>query len=202
MRRYFVTLKIPHVFIFLSLIILFCSVLTYIIPSGQYQRKTITRNQIEQTVIIPGSYEQVPKHYSLQGLILGEEIEGKAHPTSLLGLFSSIPKGLNQAASLIFFVFTIGAVFNLIQETGTVNIIVFKLLQKFRHSPMLLTFILYTTFALSSTFLGMSAEFIPLIPVLMILSKEMGYDRMFGLAMLIIPVSIGWSTAITNPFTV
>ncbi|MGK7396848.1 MAG: YfcC family protein [Candidatus Cyclobacteriaceae bacterium M3_2C_046] len=202
MKRYFNNLKIPHVFIFLSAIILFCSILTYIVPSGQYERTTKTYNQIEQTVIVPGSYQEIPKYFSLIGLVLGVNIEGKASPTSLLGLFSSIPKGMNQAASLIFFVFTIGAVFNLIQSTGTINIIVFKLLRKFKNSPILLTFILFTVFALSATFLGMGAEFIPLIPILLILSKEMGYDRLFGVSVLLVPMGIGWSTAITNPFTV
>lgn len=202
MKKFLSTLRIPHVFIFLSGIILFCSLLTYIVPSGSYDRATKLYNHIEQTVIVPGSYHEIPKHYSVKGLILGEDIKGEASPTSLLGLFSSIPKGMNQAAALIFFVFIIGAVFNVIQHTGTINVFVFKLLKRFKNSPVLLTFILFTAFALAATFLGMGAEFIPLIPILLILSKEMGYDRLFGVSILLIPEGIGWSTAITNPFTV
>ena len=202
MKKFLSSVTIPHVFIFLSGIILFCSILTYIVPSGSYERTTRTYNNIQQTVIVPGSYQVIPKHFSVKGLILGSDVEGSAGPTSLLGLFSSIPKGMNQAGALIFFVFIIGAVFNVIQHTGTVNVFVFKLLKKFKHSPVLLTFILYTGFALAGTFLGMGAEFIPLIPILLILSKEMGYDRLFGVSILLIPEGIGWSTAITNPFTV
>lgn len=202
MKKFFAQLSIPHVFIFLSGIILFCSILTYLIPSGSYERITKKYNNIEQTVVVSGSYHEIPKHFSLKGLILGDDVEGKASPTSLLGLFSSIPKGMNQAASLIFFIFIIGAVFNLIQHTGTVNVFVYKLLKKFKNSPTLLTFILFTGFALAATFLGMGAEFIPLIPILLILSKEMGYDRLFGVSILLIPEGVGWSTAITNPFTV
>jgi len=202
MKKFLSGLSIPHVFIFLSAIILFCSLLTYVIPSGSFERTTKTYNRITQTVIVPGSYQEIPKYYSFKSLVLGGTVEGKAIPTSLLGLFSSIPKGMNQAASLIFFVFIIGAVFNLIQHTGTVNVFVFKLLKKFRKSPVLLTFFLFTAFAFAATFLGMGAEFIPLIPILLILSKEMGYDRLFGVSLLLIPQGIGWSTAITNPFTV
>lgn len=102
MKKLLSKLSIPHVFIFLSAIILFTSFLTYIIPSGRYERTTKTINNIERTVVIPGTYQQIPKQYSVKGLILGDEVEGKATPTSLLGLFSAIPKGLNQAASLIF----------------------------------------------------------------------------------------------------
>lgn len=202
MKKVFSKISIPHVFIFLSIIILFCSLLTYIVPSGSFERKTETFKKIERTTVIPGTYQEIPKHYSVKGLILGDNVAGKASPTSLLGLFSSIPKGMNQAASLIFFIFIIGAVFNLIQHTGTLNVFVFRLLKKFRNSPVLLTFILYTGFAFAATFLGMGAEFIPLIPILLILSKEMGYDRVFGVSILLIPEGIGWSTAITNPFNV
>lgn len=202
MKKILSKFSIPHVFIFLSIIILFCSILTYIVPSGSFERKTEVFKNIERTIVIPGTYYEIPKHYSIKGLILGENIDGKASPTSLLGLFSSIPKGMNQAAALIFFIFIIGAVFGLIQQTGTVNVFVHSLLKKFRKSPVLLTFILFTFFALSNTFLGLGAIFIPLIPILLILSKEMGYDRVFGVSILLIPQGIGWSTAITNPFTV
>jgi uncharacterized ion transporter superfamily protein YfcC len=202
MKKLLSKLSIPHVFIFLSAIILFSSILTYLIPSGSYERTTKTINNVERTVVIPGTYKEIPKQYSLKGLILGGKVEGKATPTSLLGLFSAVPKGMNQAAALIFFVFIIGAVFNLIQHTGTINVVINKLLKKFRGSPMTLTFILYTVFAFGGTFLGMGAEFIPLIPILLLLSKEMGYDRIFGVSILLIPEGIGWATAITNPFTV
>lgn len=202
MKKFLTNVSIPHVFIFLSIIILFCSILTYIVPSGSYERTTETFHNIQRTITIPGTYKEIPKHYSLKGLILGDDVPGEASPTSLLGLFSSIPKGMNQAAALIFFIFIIGAVFNLIQHTGTINVFIYYLLKKFRDSPVLLTFILYTGFALAATFLGMGTEFIPLIPILLILSKEMGYDRVFGVSILLIPEGIGWSTAITNPFTV
>jgi len=46
----------------------------------------------------------------------------------------------------------------------------------------------------------MGTEFIPLIPVLIIISKQLGYDRVFGVAILIVGTGIGWTTAITNPF--
>ncbi len=202
MKKILRNFSIPHVFIFLSLIILFSSVLTYIIPSGQYERVTRKIGKAERVMVVPGSYNEIPKHYSLKGLILGDKVDGMASPISILGLFTAVPKGMNQAASLIFFVFIIGAVFNLIQHTGTVNVIIYKLLNRFRKKPMILTLFLYTGFALGATFLGMGAEFIPLIPILIIISKEMGYDRLFGISILILPMSIGWSTAITNPFTV
>jgi len=202
MNSFLKRFNVPHVFIFLSAIILFCSALTYIVPSGQFERTTRTVGQMQQTVVVPGSYKELPKHFSLKGLILGESVEGKASPTSFLGLFTSIPKGLNQSAALIFFIFTIGAVFNLIRHTGTIHVIIYGLMRRFRHAPNLLIFGIYLAIALLSSFLGMGTEFMPLIPLFMIISKESGYDRIFGLALLVVPFSLGWTTALTNPFTV
>lgn len=192
----------PHVFIFLSIIILFIAVLTYIIPSGQFERTTRTMGNMEQNVVVPGSYERLEKHISLKGILLGEKIEGKASPTSLLGLFTSIPKGLDQSAALIFFVFTIGAVFNLIRQTGTIHVMLYGLMRRFKHTPNALIMGIYVVILLLSTFLGMGMEFLPLIPLFMMIAKDAGYDRIFGLAMLALPFSMGWTVALTNPFTV
>lgn len=192
--------KIPHVLIFLSAIILFSGALTYVVPSGIFERVTKKTGNVEQTLVVTGTYKEIQKNYSVQGTLLGEDVNGFASPTSLLGLFTAIPKGLNEAAALIFFVLIIGAVVNLIKHTGTIDVFISKLLTRFIHSPVLLVFILYFAFAFASTFLGMGAEFIPLIPVLLLISKQLGYDRIFGIGIFIIGGDIGWATAITNPF--
>lgn len=195
-------LNFPHVFIFLAGIILFSAVMTYIVPSGEYERTTKVYGNIEQTVVIPGSYAKIEKHISLKGLIFGEEKEGKASPTSLLGLFTAIPRGLQQSAALIFFVFTIGAVFNLIRETGTVHVFIYSMMRTFRRNPDLLILMIYSIILLLATFLGIGTEFMPMIPLFMIIAKEYGYDRIFGLSLLMIPFGLGWTVALTNPFTV
>lgn len=195
-------IRIPHVFIFLSGIILFCSILTYLIPSGSYQRTTQSYGEIERNIVIPGTYKQIPKHFSLKGFIFGNPVEGEATPISLLGVFTAIPKGMSQSAGLIFFIFTVGAVFSLIQDTGTINAIIFKIMDKFRSAPVLLPAIIFTTIALASTLLGMGAEFIPMIPIFLIVSKKLGYDRLFGVSFLLLADGVGWTSGITNPFNV
>jgi uncharacterized ion transporter superfamily protein YfcC len=202
MKVNFRKVSIPHVFIFLSAIILFSAILTYIVPSGQFERKTKQVGHIEQTVIIPGSYQKLDKNFSLKGFVLGENMEGKASPTSLLGLFTSIPKGMNQSAALIFFVFIIGAVFNLISHTGTINVVMFNLLVRFRTQQTLLLLSIFIFVAAINSFMGMGPMLIPLVVIFLYISKDFGYDRVFGVALFLMPMTIGWTTAITNPFTV
>ena len=53
-----------------------------------------------------------------------------------------------------------------------------------------------------SSFLGVVSELIPLIPIFLLLAKEFGYDRMFGFGLITLPIFIGWTAAMTNPFNV
>ena len=133
-------------------------------------------------------------------MILGVEAFGFASTTSVLGFFTAIPIGLNEAAALIFFVLIIGAVVNIIKHTGTIDVFISMLLKRYSHSPVLLVFIFYFAFAFVATFLGLGTEFIPLIPILLLISKQLGYDRIFGIGIFMIGGDIGWATAITNPF--
>jgi len=194
--------KIPHVFIFLFWIIIICSLLSYVIPSGSFERTTKDYGKMTQTVIVPNSYKEIPKNYSLKASLIGENIEGKSSPVSALGILSAIPKGLGDSAILVFYVFIIGALFSLIQQTGAINAFLFLLITKFKRRPKLLLFLIYMTVFSGSSFMGIGAETIALIPVFLFLSKRLGYDRLFGFALLSVPVYLGWSSGVTNPFTV
>jgi len=198
----FNSFKIPHVFIFLFLIIIFCSLLSYIIPSGSFEREKKVINKIEQNIVVSGSYEEIPKHITLKSVLIGDEVKNYASPNSIFSVLSAIPKGLTQSATLIFFVFILGAVFNLIVETKTIHAFLAEIIKQFSNYPKLLFFLIYLTISTGSAFMGIYIELIPLIPILMILARQKGYDSMFGLALGVLPVWIGWATATTNPFTV
>jgi len=50
--------------------------------------------------------------------------------------------------------------------------------------------------------LGMGEEFIPLVPVFLLVSKRLGYDRIYGLALVLVAAQVGFAASTTNPFTV
>ncbi|MEL6185800.1 MAG: hypothetical protein AAFU79_14350, partial [Myxococcota bacterium] len=193
---------IPHVFIFLSGLILVAAVLTYIVPSGRFERTQRTYGTLTQSVIVPGSYRPVDKHYSARGSFVGDPVSGKASPTSVLGLFTAIPKGLQQSASLVFFILLVGATFGIVNHTGSINALLFYLVDRFEKYPLGLTFVIYMVLAVGSSFMGILTEIVPLVPVALVLSERMGYDRLFGVALILLPAFIGWGTGVTNPFTV
>lgn len=194
--------NIPHVFVLLTLIIFICSLLTYIIPSGKFEREERYVEGIKRTLIIPNTFEEIPKHYSIKNVIIDENEKGKSSPISLMGFLSSIPKGMEKSADIIFFIFIIGGVFGIIQRTGTITALLQKILKIFKDSPNILVIILMVIIGVASSTLGMGEEFIPLIPLFLLLSKELGYDRISGVAIIWVAAEIGFSSATTNPFTV
>ena len=56
--------KLPHVYTIMFLLIVVFAVLTWVVPSGQYQRKTISTAAGEREVAVAGTYEQVDKNYT------------------------------------------------------------------------------------------------------------------------------------------
>ena len=194
--------KIPHVFTLLTGVVFVCSLLTFVIPSGEYERETRSVGGHDRTVVVPDTYTTLPKHYSGKGLLVQDEVAGQASPVSLEGFLSAIPRGMVEAADIIFFIFIIGGVFGILQATGTITAILGSILNRLRSSWQLLTVVLMTAMAIGGSTLGMGEEFIPLVPIFLIVAKEIGCDRIFGVALVYVAGAVGFAAATTNPFTV
>jgi uncharacterized ion transporter superfamily protein YfcC len=195
-------IRIPHVFVLLTGVILFCSLLTYIIPSGFYEREKQTVGSIERTVVIPGSYKHIEKHISLNSILLGDKVKDKATPVSFIGFLSAIPLGMESASSIIFLIFIIGGVFGILQKTGTINAVIQALVNRYSNSGPILTIVIMITLGLGGSTIGMGEELIPLVPIFLLVSNKFGYDRIYGLSMIYLSSSVGFAAATTNPFTV
>ncbi len=201
-KKFLDRIQVPHVFTLLTGVILFASLLTWVIPSGSYERQAMQVGTIERNVIVPDSYSETAKHYSWNGVLLSESVEGAASPVSAQGFLSAIPRGMEAAADIIFFIFVVGGVFGILQRTGAIVSGVHSLLTRFRHSGTLLIILLMSAIAIGGSTLGMGEEFIPLVPLFLIVSKELGYDRAFGLALVFVAAETGFAASTTNPFTV
>ena len=194
--------KVPHVFVLLTSVIFICSILTWIIPSGSFDRQKKTVDGHERTLLVPGTFKAIDKQYSLNNLFLGEQVEGKASPAGIKSFLTAVPRGLEAAADIIFFIFIIGGAFGILQRTGVITASLEKLMARLEGRGPLLTVAIMVVMAVGGSTLGMGEEFIPLIPIFLIVSKKMGYDRIFGMGMVIIAAQVGFAASTTNPFTV
>ena len=195
-------IKVPHVFTLLTGVVFICSLLTFVVPSGEYQRESRSVGGRDRTVVVPDTYSTLPKHISAKGLFVNDEVDGMASPASFESFLSAIPRGMVRAADIIFFIFIIGGVFGILQATGTIPAVLGAILNRLRSSWKALTIVLMTAMAIGGSTLGMGEEFIPLVPIFLIVAKEIGCDRIFGVALVYVAGAVGFAAATTNPFTV
>ena len=194
--------KVPHAFALLTFLILVCSIASYFIPSGKYEQKIIKVGSSQKTVLVPGSFKYLPKKYDLKDIIIGNTVhEDYASPVSILQFLTSIPKGMAAGSAIIFFIFIVGGTFGVLNETGTITAILQYVIERFAHKRNLLLIVVMIITGLAGSCFGLGEELLPLIPVFLILSIRLGYDRIFGFALVYLASSVGFAAATTNPFT-
>ena len=66
----------------------------------------------------------------------------------------------------------------------------------------MMTVLVMVALGIGGSTLGMGEEFLPLVPICLLISQRLGYDRIFGLALVQLGASMGFAAATTNPFTV
>jgi len=198
----FKKIRVPHVFVLLTSFILLCSILTYVIPSGQYERKTVSIGESTRTIVVPGTYSVLEKDISLEGVILCGADKEKASPVSIIDFLTAIPRGMEDMADIIFLIFIVGGVLGILQRTGTITGVIQALLNRFSGSGTMLTIILMVATGIGGSTIGMGEELIPLVPIFIIVAHRLGYDRVYGMSIVYLGALIGFAAATTNPFTV
>lgn len=174
--------KLPHSYALIVFIILIVTLMTYFVPAGEYAR-TSTSNGIER--VKANSFHLI-----------------NSTPVSFFEFFKSIYEGMVNSADIIFFVFIIGGVFNIIKSTGIINQGINLLIDYFEGKEKLIIPIIVFVFSLAGAILGVSEEILPFYPLLISLSILMGFDKVIGISMGLLGVTSGFAAGFLNPFTV
>ena len=153
-------------------------------------------------MVVPDTYRPLPKAISPEGILIGRSTADEARPTSLVGFLTAVPRGLESSADIIFLIFLVGGAFGVLHRTGTITAVLQALLERFGRSGRLLTVVLMTIVAVGGSTLGMGEELIPLVPLFLLVSRRLGYDRVFGVALVFVSAAVGFAAATTNPFNV
>lgn len=176
-------MKVPHTYVLIFCIILLVTALTYIIPAGEYDR--VEDAVTGRTIVDPDSFHVV-----------------ESNPVGILGILTSIPKGMKDAATITFFIFIVAGAFQMITATGAIEAGIFKVAQSLKGREHLLIPIFVFLFSLTGAFLGFAEENIVFIPVAIALSRALGYDALVGVSLVTIGGAVGFDSAMMNPFTV
>ena len=171
------------VVILLSCIILLCGILSYVIPQGSFERDA-------EGVIINGTFILGERN----GIAIWRVITAPARV-----FFSE--DGLTISMICLFLLIMSG-VFNLLEKTGGVKVIIDRTVKKFSSRKKQVICIITLIFMLFGSFFGMFEELVTLLPLIILLMLSMGFDTLTGLGVCMLASCFGFSAAITNPFSV
>jgi len=135
--------------------------------------------------VVPGTYHAVA-----------------ARPLSAFQALVAIPRGMGDAAAVIFFVFLIGGAFTVVDETGALRQGVDWLVRRFGHSERLVIPAAALAFALGGVLDNMKEEIIALVPVMVLLARRLGVQPVIAVAMSLGAAAVGAAFSPINPFQV
>ncbi|WP_320424519.1 YfcC family protein [Mammaliicoccus lentus] len=176
-----ITFKNPHTYAILLFIIVISVILTYIIPAGKFDRKTVN----DREEVISGTFHFV-----------------KSEPSGFLDIFRSIPEGLISGADIIFYIFLVGGAFGVIHKTGTITNGVNAAMNKLGKNSKFMIPLTMLIFSLLGFSIGLAEETIIFVPIGIAIARAAGYDAMTGAAMIIMGAAAGFLGGMLNPFTV
>ncbi|WP_204179976.1 MULTISPECIES: TIGR00366 family protein [unclassified Staphylococcus] len=176
-----ITFKTPHTYALLLFIIVVASLLTYLIPAGEYARE----KKDGQTLVISGSYQEVSQH-----------------GVSFFDIFRAIPEGLLSGGEIVFYIFLVGGAFGIVHKTGAFENGVNKAMSTLGSYKVLMIPLTMTIFSILGFSIGLAEETIIFVPIGIIIARTLGYDALTGAAMVILGAASGFIGGMLNPFTV
>ena len=174
--------KVPHVYVILLTVVAICAILTYVVPSGQYEMMESANGR---TVVDPNSFQYIENT-----------------PVGLMDFLKSVPDGMVETASIIFFIFMVGGAFSVVEATGAIEAGIGKVAMRMKGKERAIIPIIIILFSLGGSVFGMAEEALPFISIMVTLAIALGFDSLTGVAMVMVGAGAGFTGAFMNPFTV
>lgn len=167
----------------LLIILLVCGALSYFVPQGAFSRDPDGN-------ILPGTYEMG----RVEGIALWRVLTAPAR------VFVS-----EDAVTIIMislFLLVMSGVFNLLEKTGGVKTFIVHIMRRLKDRGESVVCVVVLIFMLFGSLFGMFEELATLLPLMIVFMLSIGLDTMVGLGACLMAACFGFSTAITNPFSV
>lgn len=170
-----------NAFVLIFFVIVISTILTYILPAGEYDRI----EKAGRTIVVPDSFHLTDPS-----------------PVGFFNIFTSIHTGMVQGAGIIFFVLLVGGAFGILKATGALDALIVTISNKLANRELLLIPVLMLFFAAGGTLMGMAEETIIYIAIITPLAIALGFDAIVGFAIVSIGANIGFMSAVMNPFNI
>jgi uncharacterized ion transporter superfamily protein YfcC len=172
---------IPHPIVMLFGILVLASILTYIIPAGEYLRLEIDGKMNA----VPGSYHLVDKS-----------------PVDIVKMFFAFPQGFKTAVDIVFIILSSGIMFGFLEASGAIEngIGTFVHLLGDKNKNLLVVTMTFLYGGLG-VFMGYENN-IAMIPIAALLSLAIGGDLILAAGIAVGGVTIGFGLSPFNAYTI
>lgn len=174
-------LRFPHPLVLLVSFAFLAAIASWLLPAGEFQRRDDPATG--RSVVVAGTYHNVPPA-----------------PVNAFDALVAIPKGAADAASVIFFVFLIGGAFAVVEKTGALTAAVNWLVMRLEDRETLVIPISCVAFATAGALEHMAEELIAFVPVLLLLTRRLGFTPLVAVAMSMGAASVGAAFSPIDPF--
>ena len=169
-------------FIPLLIMVILCTIVSYFVNPGAYDRETIDG----VTRVLANSYHEVDRT-----------------PVTIFQMFRSIPEGMTATANMMFCIMIIGGVVEIYKRTDTVGAAINSVLKASEKlSSQVIIAIVMIVFFILGGILGWSEHIIPFVPIIISLALSLGYDSLVGMAISGFACLISFAVAPFNMFTI
>ena len=179
--------KMPSAFSILFGIVAAVALLTWVIPSGQYDLNADGEP-------IAGTYHEVDKIQDVDGV----------KTDSRQGLWEIVGAPLNgvvDAIDVVLFIIVIGGFLNVTMKSGALDAALGLIIQKLKGKEKWLIPILMTFFAIGGTTYGMQEETIAFYALVVPIMLAAGYNGMVAALVIILGAGVGVLGSTVNPFS-
>lgn len=161
--------------------------LTFVIPGGEYARIPDANGNM----IIDSSSEFT---YVEGGMPFWKWL---LSPVLVLGA-----DGGGMMIAIIVFLLVIGGIFNSLEKCGLMKYMLQKIVKRFANARYKLMAILSFFFMAMGALIGSFEECVPMVPIVVALAINLGWDAVTGMGMSLLAVGCGFAAGVCNPFTV
>ncbi len=175
--------RVPHTLVLMFAMMVVALALTWILPAGSFETEV---NEAGREMVVPGTFETMDE---------------EAPTLSPWSLFTVVPRALADAQGIIFFVLIIGGALAVIRQTGAIDALLARIIERFGNLPAALILVGMLAFGIASATLGMAEEYIPFAAILIALCVAMRMDTVTAIGIMVVGYGIGYGVAVINPFT-
>ncbi|SER46783.1 YfcC family protein [Parafannyhessea umbonata] len=188
---------LPHVYTIVFLLMIVFAALTWIVPSGSYERQVIETAAGEKEVAVAGTY-------SSQEKVSVDEETGETTDLrcNLMQLMQAPTRGIQAAADVVAFVLLIGGSFAIITKTNAINAGLSHVIGRFKKRDIMIIPIVMVLLSICGTTFGMSEEALPFYAIFIPVIMALGYDSMTAFLICFMGPNIGYIASTVNPFNV